>query len=230
MKKCKKKVLHAGVLMMALFAIWTFLIQTVDVQPAGQNGTDIGFSALNLWFHKLTGVHMKLYIATDWLGLVPILCCLIFGMLGAIQLIRRKSLCKVDRDLLLLGIYYILVIFGYLIFEMIPINYRPILIEGNMEASYPSSTTLLVFSVMPTVSFQAHYRIKHTGIRTIIKAFVVLFSLFMGIGRTIAGVHWLTDIVGSVLFSAGLYLIYQSAVLFWDQKQEDQWRQYYGIE
>ena len=72
-----------------------------------------------------------------------------FGMLGLLQWIRRKSIAKVDRDILLLGGYYILVILDYLIFEMIPINYRPILINGVMEASYPSSTTLLVLSVMP---------------------------------------------------------------------------------
>ena len=101
---------------------------------------------------------MGIYTITDWLGLVPIAVCIGFGMLGLMQWIRRKSITKVDRDILLLGGYYILVILGYLIFEMIPINYRPILIEGAMEASYPSSTTLLVLSVMPTLLFQINRR------------------------------------------------------------------------
>ena len=43
--------------------------------------------------------------------------------------------------------------------------------------------------------------------------FVILFSAFMVIGRLVAGVHWLTDIVGSVLLSAGLYALYRAAVL-----------------
>ena len=217
MKKNEKNTLITGVLMLILFAVWTVLIQTVDVQAVGQNGTDIGFAGLNVWFHKMTGVHMWVYTVTDWLGLVPIFICMIFGVVGLVQLIKRRSLLKVDKDIILLGIYYILVIFGYLIFEMIPINYRPILIEGRMEASYPSSTTLLVMSVMPTLAFQMQRRVRNTKVRYGLYAFTVLFTAFMVVGRTVAGVHWLTDIAGSVLLSSGLYLIYHGAVRLTDK-------------
>lgn len=151
---------------------------------------------------------MTIYHITDWLGLVPLFCCMIYGAVGFVQLLQRKSLLKVDIDILLLGVYYVIVIFGYLIFEMIPINYRPILIDGRMEVSYPSSTTLLVSSVMPTVIFQIDRRIKNRVVRRIITPSTILFSLFMLIGRTIAGVHWLTDIIGLVFLIAGLFLIY----------------------
>ena len=218
MKKNGKKILITGMIILMLFAVWTVLIQTVDVQTVGQNGTDIGFASLNTWFHKMTGVHMWVYTVTDWLGLVPIFICMVFGVVGLVQLIKRRSLFKVDKDIILLGFYYILVIFGYLIFEMIPINYRPVLIEGRMEASYPSSTTLLVMSVMPTLAFQVHCRIKNNKIRYLLYAFTVLFTAFMVVGRTVAGVHWLTDIAGSVLFSSGLYLIYQGTVQLTDKK------------
>ena len=205
----QKDFLWSGILLLS-FVFWTFLIQTVDVQPVGVNGTNVGFATVNTWFHRLTGVHMGIYTATDWLGLVPIMVCIGFGLLGLMQWIRRKSITKVDRDILLLGGYYILVILGYLIFEMIPINYRPILIGGAMEASYPSSTTLLVLSVMPTLLLQVNRRAKSQTVRWITAAFVVLFSAFMVIGRLVAGVHWLTDIVGSVLLSAGLYCLYRT--------------------
>ena len=205
----RKGLIWSGILFLS-FVLWTFLIQTVDVRPVGVNGTDVGFAAVNTWFHRLTGVHMGLYTVTDWLGLVPIAVCMGFGVLGLSQWIRRKSLLKVDRDIVLLGVYYILVILGYLIFEMIPINYRPILIDGAMEASYPSSTTLLVLSVMPTLLFQVGRRSKRPIIRRIAALFVILFSAFMVIGRLTAGVHWLTDIIGAVLLSAGLYLLYRS--------------------
>lgn len=204
-----------GVLLLA-FVVWTVFIQTVDVKPVGVNGTNIGFATVNTWFHRLTGVHMGLYTVTDWLGLVPIAVCVGFGVLGLAQWIRRRSIAKVDRDILLLGGYYILVILGYLVFEMIPINYRPILIDGAMEASYPSSTTLLVLSVMPTLLFQVNRRAKRQTVRRMTAAFVVLFSAFMVIGRLVAGVHWLTDIVGSVLLSAGLYSLYRAAVFAMD--------------
>ncbi len=211
----RKGFIWSGCLIPA-FVLWTFLIQTADVQPAGVNGTNVGFAAVNTWFHRLTGVHMRLYTVTDWLGLVPVAVCAGFGLLGLTQWIRRRSIAKVDGDILLLGGYYILVILGYLVFEMIPVNYRPVLIGGAMEASYPSSTTLLVLSVMPTLLFETNRRAKSRTVRRITAVFVVLFSVFMVIGRLAAGVHWLTDIVGSVLLSAGLYSLYRAAVLAMD--------------
>ena len=216
----EKRNLLTGVELIGAFALWAVLIQRVDVQVVGQNGTKIGFADFNEWFHQLTGVHMTIYTITDWLGLVPIFICLCFGVMGLVQLIKRRSLLRVDSDILLLGVYYVMVIECYLIFEMIPINYRPVLIEGRLEASYPSSTTLLVLSVMPTLMFQANMRVSNAMIRKAVAVFVVAFSVFMVIGRLISGVHWATDIIGSVLFSAGLYMLYRSAVLYADKAKK----------
>ena len=213
----EKRNLLTGVVLIGAFVLWTVLIQCVDVQAVGQNGTKVGFADFNVWFHRLTGVHMTIYTITDWLGLAPIFICLCFGALGFVQLVKRRSLLKVDPDILLLGIYYVLVIACYLIFEMIPVNYRPVLIEGRLEASYPSSTTLLVLSVMPTLWFQANRRVSNAMIRKAVAVFVVTFSVFMVIGRLVSGVHWATDIIGSVLLSAGLYMLYRSAVLYSDK-------------
>lgn len=218
MKRKGFKSLLLGALYLIVFVVWTLLIQIVDVQPVGQNGTDIGFATINCYFHKLTGVHMVIYTITDWLGLVPIFICLIFAGIGLTQLIQRKSLFRVDYDIIVLGIYYIIVIFGYLIFEMIPINYRPVLIDGFMEASYPSSTTLLVLSVMPTLWFQAKRRMKNEVVLKYVCVLSALFSIFMLVGRTVAGVHWLTDIMGSILLSTGLFLLYRAVVLIIDDK------------
>ena len=213
MKQNGKRILFLGSIFIAAFIIWTILIQKVDVQPLGVNGTDIGFATINCWFHKLTGVHMGIYTITDWLGLVPICICMIFGGIGCMQLFKRRSLFKVDCDIIFLGAYYICVIFGYLIFEMIPINYRPILIEGLMEASYPSSTTLLVLCVMPTLAEQVNRRSDNETIKKIVKILVISFSVFMVFGRLISGVHWLTDIVGSIMLSVGLFCIYKAVIL-----------------
>ena len=213
MKKNGKRLLLLGCILVLTFIVWTVLIQTVDVQPIGQNGTDIGFATFNSWFHKLTGVHMTLYTITDWLGLIPLFVCMIFSGIGFIQLVQRKSLFKVDYDIVFLGIYYVMVIFAYLIFEMFPINYRPILIEGFMEASYPSSTTLLVLSVMPTLNFQVNQRLENVTVRKVICILTSIFSTFMVIGRLASGVHWFTDIVGSIMLSAGMFYIYKAFVL-----------------
>ena len=214
-----KKQCGAGVCLLLLFILWTVLIQCVDVQAVGPQESKVGFAAWNVWFHTLTGENMTLYTITDWLGLVPILICGCFGILGLRQWIQRKKLLQVDSDILFLGIYYVVVILGYLLFEIIPINYRPVLIDGYLEASYPSSTTLLVLSVLPTLKFQMDRRCENQTLRSLATAFTVLFSAFMVIGRLISGVHWLTDILGSVFLSAGLFLLYCAAVSRADQKK-----------
>lgn len=219
MKKNGKRFLLSGAAFLGAFVLWTLLIQIVDVQPVGQNGTDVGFAAFNSWFHKLIGVHMTIYTITDWLGLVPLFVCIGFGVLGLCQLIKRRSLLKVDCDIIVLGIYYILVIIGYAVFEMIPVNYRPVLINGIMEASYPSSTTLLVLSVMPTLAEQMNRRLKNTSAKRIICVLTVAFSAFMVIGRLISGVHWFTDIIGGVLLSVGLFCMYKAFVLLCEKKK-----------
>ena len=218
----EKRNLLAGAGLIGAFSLLTVLIQWVDVQAVGQNGTKIGFADFNVWFHQLTGVHMTIYTITDWLGLVPIFIASSFGVLGLVQLIKRRSLLKVDPDILILGAYYVLVTACYLIFEMIPINYRPVLIEGRLEASYPSSTTLLVLSVMPTLMFQVDRRARNPLIRRTAEVFVIVLSVFMVIGRLLSGVHWATDIVGSILLSAGLFSLYRPAVLFADGKRAKQ--------
>lgn len=212
MNRNAKKLLCMGFLLLALFALWTGLVQSVDVVTAEHTGTTIGFGMINCWFHQLTGVHMLIYTITDWLGLVPLAVCMVFAVMGTVQWMKRKHLMRVDWDILLLGIYYMVVIGGYLIFEMIPINFRPILIDGRLEASYPSSTTLLVLSVMPTLVFQTNRRVHNTYIKNTVCILSTVFSLAMVTGRLICGVHWLTDIIGAVLFSIGLFAVYCAAV------------------
>lgn len=213
MKKNEKKSLLMGSIFLAMFAGWTALILTVDVQPLGQNGTRIGFAAFNCWFHRFTGVNMAIYTITDWMGLVPAVICLIFAGIGLVQLIKRRSLFRVDADIMILGVYFVIVFLAYAIFEMIPINYRPILIEGRMEASYPSSTTLLVLSVMPALIEQIQRRLSGIMAKRIITIAAIAFSVFMVAGRLVSGVHWFTDIVGGGLLSAGLFQLYKAAVM-----------------
>lgn len=220
MKKSGKKALFLGIGFVVTFVMWTVLILLVDVKPTGLNGTNIGFASLNQWFHKMTGVHMMVYSITDWLGLIPVFICMIFGGIGVVQLINRRSFFKVDYDIIILGIYYVVVILGYLVFEMIPINYRPILIEGRMAVSYPSSTTLLVLCVMPTLMEQAEHRVKNVLVKRLVSIFTVCFSSFMVLGRLVSGVHWFTDIVGGMLLSAGLFYIYKAAVILGNKKEE----------
>ena len=210
MEKKNKKMLVWGVSLVAAFVLWTVIICFVDVQVIGPEGSSVGFATLNEFVHELTGVNWLLYTITDWLGLVPIAVALGFAILGLVQLIKRRSLLKVDRDILVLGGFYIAVMAAYVLFEFVVINYRPILIEGHLEASYPSSTTMLIMCVMPTAAMQLNARIKNTVVKRCVIIAIVAFIAFMVIGRIFSGVHWLTDIVAGALLSAGLVMNYFS--------------------
>ncbi|NLG03827.1 MAG: phosphatase PAP2 family protein, partial [Clostridia bacterium] len=185
-------------------------IQYVDVLPIGPRNSEVGFATVNGYFHNLTGTHMLIYTITDWLGLVPLFVMLGFAILGLVQLVKRKNLFKVDLDILALGGFYIIVFAAYLLFEVFVINYRPVLIDGYLEASYPSSTTLLVMCVMPTAIMQLNKRIKKEKERKVVTYIILAFTVFMVIGRLISGVHWLTDIIGGVLLSGSLVMFYYS--------------------
>ena len=210
MEKKNKKRLVLGASLIVAFVLWTVLVCFVDVRAIGPEGSSVGFATLNGFVHEFTGVNLILYTVTDWLGLVPIAVALGFTVMGFVQLIKRKSIWKVDRSILALGVFYIVVITVYILFEMAIINYRPTLIDGYPEASYPSSTTMLVMCVMPTAAMQLNLRIKHTVIKWCTIIAIVAFTAFMVVGRFISGVHWITDIIGGAFFSAGIVTTYFS--------------------
>ena len=199
--------LAAGLI--AAFAVWTVLVITLDVRPVGPENSEVGLAAMNTAFHSLTGVHMRMYAVTDILSIIPLCFIAAFGLLGFVQLIRRRSLFKVDGDILVLGGFYLAVMAVFVLFEMLAVNYRPILINGRLEASYPSSTTLLVMCVMPTAVMQFNSRIKRTVLRRIVSTLLIAFTIFMVVGRLVCGVHWLSDIVGGALYSGGIVLVYK---------------------
>ena len=144
--------------LLAAFVLWTAALCMVDIQPIGPQGSAVGLATMNQWFHQWTGVHMELYDLTDNISLIPLALAAGFGLLGLFQWIQRKDLRKVDRNLLMLGGFYVIVLVAFVGFEFAAINYRPILIEGRLEASYPSSTTMLALCSLPTAAMQLRTR------------------------------------------------------------------------
>lgn len=209
MNQGNKRILFLAAGLLAAFAVWTVLVMTVDVRPVGPESSSVGMATLNKAFHDLTGVHMWLYDVTDLLSIIPLCFIAGFAMLGLVQLIRRKSLFKVDRDILILGGFYVVVMAVFLLFEVFAVNYRPLLIDGTLEASYPSSTTMLVMCVMPTAAMQLGGRIKGNMASHCIIIAITTFTVLMVTARLISGVHWISDIIGGALLSAGLVMAYR---------------------
>ncbi len=208
MKEQNREKLFVGLGMIILFAAWTVAVCLIDVKPIGPLGSTVGFATLNSLVHRITDVNMGLYYLTDWLGIVPIAVAICFALLGFIQLIKRKRLFDVDRSILILGVFYIAVALFYLLFEIVVINYRPVLIDGHLEASYPSSTTLLVMTFMPTAAIELRCRIRSGLLKKTVTALIALFVAFTVLCRLISGVHWFTDIIGGAILSTGLVALH----------------------
>ena len=205
----KRKSFGIAIGLLTAFVLWTLVVCIVDVRPIGPHNSSVGLAGINQFVHNLTGVNFPLYHITDWLGLVPIGMCMSFGVLGFIQWIRRKNFCKVDWSILALGGFYIITFAVYLLFESVVVNYRPVLIAEVLEVSYPSSTTLLTMCVMPTAAMQLNTRIQNGVLRQCVVLAIMAFTAFMVIGRILSGVHWITDIIGGALVSAGLVMLYR---------------------
>lgn len=199
----------------ALFAGLVFLLGIYDVAPIGPDGTSVGFSTINKAVHDFTGVNMFWYEITDCIGYFALLICALFGLAGLIQLVQRKSLLKVDRTILGLGVFYVIVLGLYVLFEKFIINYRPIIMPGASapEASFPSSHTMLIITVMASTSLVIGQYVRNRFLKGLVTVLCYIVILVTVCGRMYCGVHWFTDIAGGVLLSITLVELF-SAFLF----------------
>lgn len=221
-KKTKKYAILTGALFL-LFLLFTILIKTIDVKPIGPEQSLVGFSAINLFISQQLGVNLLWYDITSWLGTAAIAVAFGFAALGLFQLIREKSLWKVDYQILLLGVFYFIVIAFYIFFELVIINYRPVILSEGLEASYPSSHTMLVFCIMATAMLMFHHYLQGKKVWLVITDVVSLLIIIVTvIGRLISGVHWFTDIAGGILLSAALIALYCFALNYVKEKRSEE--------
>ena len=208
-----RRIISAGV-GFVLTVILIALVRLVDVAPIGAQGTSIGLSHLNQFVFDLFGVNMLWYNITDWLGVAAVLTAFVFAVTGLVQLIKRRSLLKVDREILSLGGLYIVVIGLYLFFENVIINYRPIIMPDNTspEASFPSSHTMLVCVIMGSAAMLINRYIRNKPLNRILRAVCYVIIGVTVVGRLIAGVHWFTDILGGILISVTLLSLYEEVI------------------
>ena len=207
----KKKNFFISTILIILAVVFTILVKVVDVKQVGVNETSIGFATVNQFVFEFTHVNMIWYHITDWLGLVPIFMAIIYALFGIIQLIKRKSLFKVDREIIILGLFYIVVISLYIFFEKVIINYRPILMNGFLEASYPSSHTLMTICLCGS-SIIVNKKLFNNKITKFINVLSLFIILITAIGRLLSGVHWFTDILGGIIISIALLMTFYSVI------------------
>jgi len=207
----KKRNFIISTILILLSVVYTILVKVVDVKPLGVNETNIGFASINQFVFKKIGVNMIWYYITDWLGLIPVFTAMIYALIGCVQLIKRKSIFKVDKEIIILGLFYIIVISVYVFFEKVIVNYRPILMNGFLEASYPSSHTLMTICLCGS-SIMVNRRLFDNKIVKFVNVVLVVIILITVIGRLISGVHWFTDIVGGMCISMALLMVLYSTM------------------
>jgi len=207
----KKRNFFISTILILLAVVFTILVKVVDVKQVGVNETSIGFVTLNQFVFKTTGVNMIWYHITDWLGLMPIFMAMVYSLLGLVQLIKRKSLFKVDKEIIILGLFYVVVISIYIFFEKVIVNYRPILMNGFLEASYPSSHTLMTICLCGS-SIIVNKKMFNNKITKLMNMLSLIIILITVIGRLISGVHWFTDIIGGIFISIALIMTLYSLV------------------
>ena len=212
MNKRKKNLIITLILLMIAVA-YTIIIKKVGVSSIGPNNSSIGLFKINEFFRNYLSSNMTIYNITKYLGYIPLLMACIYGLIGLVELIKRKSLKKVDIELYVLAFFYIVVLGVYLLFEKIVINYRPILIDGVLDPSYPSSHTLLAICFCGSSLIINNILFKEKKLIKIINVIDVILIFAITIGRFISGVHWFTDIVGGLIISLFLIELFRYMLL-----------------
>ncbi len=190
------------------FIMFTAALKFVDVQPVGPMDSEVGFATVNVFVHNLFGQNKIFDRISDFFAVISLFAACSFAIIGAYQLLQKKSILKVDSSIILLGLTYVFVVLIYVLFEKLVINFRPVLEKGVLEASYPSSHTMIILIILGTARTALERIISNKivlkGLRIVLAAMMILSVAF----RILSGVHWFTDILGALFISAAIIQLY----------------------
>ncbi len=213
MSKSKRNIIISAILI-AVAVMYTFLVQVVDVKAIGPQNSEVGFATINKAFADAIGDNMTLYKLTQYLGYISLLMVAIYGLTGLVELIKRKSLAKVDKEIIVLGVFYVIVLALYVLFEIYVVNCRPILIDGELEASFPSSHTVLAICVCGSAIIVNKKLFKDVKGIKLVNIFAMTLLIATLVGRLFSGAHWLSDILGGGIISLALLMTFRTIITY----------------
>ena len=211
-KKNKKTLLLATISMVILFIIYTLLVKFYDVATIGPNDSEVGFKTINLLVHNTLDYNEFFYNLTKYLGIIPFFICAFYGYIGLKELIKTKKIAKVDKKIIKLGLFYIVVLLFYVLFEHLVINYRPVILDEGLESSFPSSHTVLALTICLSSLIISKYYIKNKKTLKVFNICTIILMSILVIGRLLSGVHWATDIIGGIILSITLVYTYYLSI------------------
>ncbi len=208
-----------AVLLFVLFAIFTLIVKNIDVEAIGPQGSTVGLARFNRLVLDTVKADPNWDRITDLLALVSAAFGAGFMFLALKQVLRRRSLWKVDFGLVLLAAHFVLMCAAYILFEMVIINYRPVLTEEGLEASYPSSHTMFVLCIMiPAVILFHRYLRRHIFLLVLVDILCIALIAQAPVGRIMAGMHWATDVIGACILSAALCMLYYAVLFHYEEE------------
>lgn len=207
----KKKNIILSIVLLSLAVLFTILIKVVDVQNIGLEGTSVGFATINKKVFETIGENDLFYSISKYLGYFALFLVGCYALVGLYQLIKRKSILKVDKEIIWLGVFYIVVLGLYFLFDKLALNYRPVYEDGKLEASFPSSHTMLALCVCISAIW-VNKRLFKSDLTKIFNGFLLIVAVSTVISRFLSGVHWFTDILGGIIISAALLMIFETII------------------
>lgn len=217
MKKTKKYLI-LSLILLAIAICYTALVKMIDVQAIGPENSEVGFATINGAFHNKFGFSEMFYKVSKYAGYIPFLLVAFTGLMGLKELIEKKSLSKVDSTIYGLCGFYVLFAIVYVAFEKIAINFRPVILEEGLEASFPSTHTMLAICICGSSMMASKYLIKKENLRKIFNICLEILMAVIVIARTLSGVHWITDIIGGIIISSYLLVLLKT---FFDYASND---------
>ncbi len=197
-----------------IFVIFTLIVSFVDVQPTGLADSKIGLGSINLHLRDIFGQSKTWDLVTIVLGAISFAVIFALILVAVWQGYKRKSIKKIDKNLILLGLIYCLLLFLYIFFELVVINKRPILSDGELKASYPSSHTLLICTSLFTALVELPYLVKKKWIVWTCNGIGISMVVVGIVGRMLCGAHWFTDIIAGIILSFTLVFLYIALIKF----------------
>ncbi|MBP5684560.1 MAG: phosphatase PAP2 family protein [Bacilli bacterium] len=213
MKSNKKKFIIISIILLGLSIIYTLLVKYIDVKAIGPLNSKVGFATLNKFVKGLLPYNETFYKVSKYAGILPFGFVGIYGLMGLINLIKSKGFKKMDKRYLVLGLFYLIFVCIYIFFENVVINYRPVLKDMALEASYPSTHTLLAICLCGTSLLVSKNLIKDKTFKILFDIAAWILMITIVVTRVLSGVHWASDIIGGIILSLTYLSFFKCSLL-----------------